>query len=62
MTEEAFKILLQGAEEHGLLEKRDEQDRRERAKKMLMRGYPVEDIAEIMELPVETVINLQQEL
>ena len=64
------EAFLQGAEQYGWLDEKFEQikiqskiqERKEIAKKMLMRGYAVDDVAEIMELPLETVMNLQGEL
>jgi len=63
MTEAVKEIFLEGAEKYGWLNDKYEQnkiqDRKETAKKMLMRGYSVEDAAEIVDLPIETVMSLQ---
>ena len=59
MTEAVKEIILEGVKEYGWLANEFEQNNKEKAKKMLMRGYPVEEVAEIMELPIETVKSLQ---
>jgi len=50
------QIRMQDREETA---KKIEQIRAKTAKKMLMRGDSVEEVAEIMELPIETVMGLQ---
>jgi len=57
-SEGVREIFLEGAEEHGWLKTRDEKI----AKKMLMRGVTVEDVAEIMEIPFEAVAELQRQV
>lgn len=63
MTEETVNLVLEAAEEMGLLagiNKRREDEKAKRiAKKMLERGDSPEEVAEIMEMPLETVTSLQ---
>ena len=58
MTETVKEIFLEGAEQYGWLNEKFV-DKKETAKKMLMRGYSVEEVADILELSIETVTGLQ---
>ena len=63
MTEAVKEIFMEGAKKYGWLDNEFEQikmqERREIAKEMLVRGYPIEEVAEIMKLPIETVMDLR---
>jgi len=59
VTEGVMKISLEGAEEYGWLNDRDIEIAKRFAKKSLIRGRPIEEVAEDTGLPLETVRSLQ---
>ena len=58
MSEAVKEIFLEGAARYGWLDEKFEQDRKKTAKKMLERGYSVEEVSEIMELPLDLIQSL----
>jgi len=58
MSEAVKEIFLKTAEENGWLDDKLEQEKIKMAQKMLIRGYSVEEVAEIMELSLEVVKSL----
>jgi hypothetical protein len=54
---EAKDVIIKTAEEFGWLDERYV-ERKEIAKKMLLRGRPVEEVVEDTNLPYETVVQL----
>jgi len=57
-TEGVREIFLEGAERYGWLANRDNEKIITIAKRMLVRGHSVEEVAETTELPVDTVLSL----
>ena len=57
------EAILEGVDKYGWLNERFEQikiqNKKEVAQKMLIRGDSVEEVAEIVDLPIETVMSLQ---
>jgi hypothetical protein len=58
ISEAAKEIFLEGAEKHGWLNDRDEKNKKETAKKLLLLGDSVEKVVGVTELPIETVRDL----
>jgi len=58
MSDSLFELVLEVAKETGRLEKHNVEMLAEVAKKLLLRGRPIEEIAEDTGLPYETVLNL----
>jgi hypothetical protein len=61
-TEGVREIFMEGAEQYGWLDNRTTQDKMKIAKKLLLRGLSIEDVAEDTELPVEKVTSIANQL
>ena len=57
-TEDTREIIMTTAEEGGWFEKRDTERDKMKAKKMLIKGYPPEEVADIQDLPLDVVLAL----
>jgi len=66
LTEGMRDIFLEGADEYGWLDSRYKKIEEEAAQKfvqgMLLHGLSIEDIANITKLPVETIIDIANQL
>ena len=58
MSEAVKEIFLEGAEKNGWLVERDIENLKAIAKRMLLRGYSAEEVAETTELAISVVKNL----
>jgi len=58
MSEAVKEIFLEGAEKYGWLEDKFA-DKKQIARKLLARGDSAEDVAEVMEMPIEAIIGLR---
>jgi len=65
-TEGLREIWMEIIDEYGWADKRDQRIKAEAAqktaRKLLLRGLPVEDVAEDTELPLDTVIAIANQL
>jgi transposase len=66
MSEEAWAIAIDVGEETGYMAKRDIkrdiENAKKIAKKMLIRGDSIEEVVEITEIPLETVTTMANQL
>jgi len=57
-TEDSRAAVMEIIDERGWLDARDVEMKKQAARKMLLRGYPPEEVADINDLPLDVVLNL----